>query len=197
MHKNTSETESFPLTIGRIDDGAARMRFGCRGKKDSVRDNGNSRSIFTKPLPSKQQWGDPSDRESVLAFGKYLKGKKRERERERVRDRCVRAEENDSGGADVLFRKHVSSILRVIQPCMWFIEVPSQFSMVQTTQRLSCSIMAKIHSWLDDCLRMLQACFRKKTCTKEEENLFGLEFQRRNRGTRARLSSAQTATKIW
>ena len=123
--------------------------------------------------------------------------RERERERERVRDRCVRAEENDSGGADVLFLKHVSSILRVIQPCMWFIEVPSQFSMVQTTQRLSCSIMAKIHSWLDDCLRMLQACFRKKTCTKEEENLFGLEFQRRNRGTRARLSSAQTATKIW
>ena len=31
-------------------------------------------------LPCQQQWGDPSDRESVLAFGKYLKGKK-ERER--------------------------------------------------------------------------------------------------------------------
>ena len=30
----------------------------------------------TNEAASKQQWGDPSDRESVLAFWKYLKGKR-------------------------------------------------------------------------------------------------------------------------
>ena len=54
--------------------------------EDSAADNGkilDARSIYTErggSPPCQQQWGDPSDRESVLAFGKYLKGKK-ERER--------------------------------------------------------------------------------------------------------------------
>ena len=45
----------------------------------------------------------------------------------------------------------------VIQPCMWFMEEPSQFSAGQTAQSLTCSIMGN----LLDCLRMLLSWFRK------------------------------------
>ena len=39
---------------------------------------------------------------------------------------------------------------------------PIQFSMRQTAHSLTCSIMKKPHTRLDDCLRMLQACLRKR-----------------------------------
>ena len=45
---------------------------------------------------------------------------------------------------------------------MWFMEEPSQFPVGETAQSLDCSIMEKPHSGLDDCLRVLQACFRKR-----------------------------------
>ena len=41
-------------------------------------------------------------------------------------------------------------------------EEPSQFSLAQTTQSLTCSIMERPHSGLDYCLKMLLACFRKR-----------------------------------
>ena len=56
------------------------MRF-----EDSAADNGKILTrlrsavrleIYLYGAASKQQWGDPSDRESVLAFWKYLKGKR-------------------------------------------------------------------------------------------------------------------------
>ena len=50
----------------------------------------------------------------------------------------------------------------VIQPCKWFMEEPSQFSIGETAQSHTCSITEKPHTWLDECLRMLQACFRKR-----------------------------------
>ena len=50
----------------------------------------------------------------------------------------------------------------VIQPCMWFMEEPSQFSGGQTAQSLTCSIMDEPHTGLEDCLRMLLSCFRKR-----------------------------------
>ena len=50
----------------------------------------------------------------------------------------------------------------VIQPCMWFIEEPSQFSAGQTAQTITYSIKEKPHMGLYDCLRMLQACFRQR-----------------------------------
>ena len=50
----------------------------------------------------------------------------------------------------------------VIQSCMWFMEEPSQFSVGQTAQTLSSSIMEKPHTGLDDSLWMLHACFRKR-----------------------------------
>ena len=49
----------------------------------------------------------------------------------------------------------------VVQPCIWFKEEPSQFSVSQTAQSPTCSIMEKPHTGLDECLRMLQACFRR------------------------------------
>ena len=55
----------------------------------------------------------------------------------------------------------------VIQPCMWFIEEPSQFSMGQTAQSLTCSIMEKPRTGLDDCLRVLQACLKKRMSDKD------------------------------
>ena len=61
--------------------------------------------------------------------------------------------------SDILFLKHSQT---VIQPCMWFMEEPSYFSVCQAAQTLNCSIMEKPHTGLDDCLRMLQAFFRKR-----------------------------------
>ena len=49
----------------------------------------------------------------------------------------------------------------VIQPFMCFLEESSQFSVGQTAQSLTCSIIEKPHTGLDDCLRV-QACFRKR-----------------------------------
>ena len=45
---------------------------------------------------------------------------------------------------------------------MWFMEAPGKFSVGQTAESLTCSILEKPHTGLDDCLRMLQACFRKR-----------------------------------
>ena len=41
-------------------------------------------------------------------------------------------------------------IQTVILPCKWFVEEPSQFSVGQTAQSLTCSIMEKPHTGLDD-----------------------------------------------
>ena len=48
------------------------------------------------------------------------------------------------------------------QPFMWFEEEPSQFSMGQTAQSLTCSIMEKQHTGLDECPRILLSCFRAR-----------------------------------
>ena len=45
---------------------------------------------------------------------------------------------------------------------MWFMKVPSQFSVGQTAQSLTCSIMEKPYTGLDECLNMLLSCFRKR-----------------------------------
>ena len=45
---------------------------------------------------------------------------------------------------------------------MWFKEKPSQFSMGQTAQSLTCSIMDKPHTGLDECPRSLLLCFRAR-----------------------------------
>ena len=50
----------------------------------------------------------------------------------------------------------------IIQPCMWFMEKPSQFSVGQTSQSLTCSIMEKPHTGLDSAAGMLKkidVCF--------------------------------------
>ena len=48
----------------------------------------------------------------------------------------------------------------MVQPCVWFKEEPSQFSMGQMAQSLTLAIMEKPHKWLDECLRILLSCFR-------------------------------------
>ena len=45
---------------------------------------------------------------------------------------------------------------------MWFMEEPSQFSEGQTAQSLTCSIMDKQHTGLDDCQRKLLPCFSER-----------------------------------
>ena len=44
--------------------------------------------------------------------------------------------------------------------CIWFKEEPSQFSMGQTAQSLTCYIMEKPRTGLDECPRILHSCFR-------------------------------------
>ena len=48
----------------------------------------------------------------------------------------------------------------VIQPGMWFMEEPSQFSVGQTAQSLTCSMIEKPHTGVYDSQRMLPSCFR-------------------------------------
>ena len=59
---------------------------------------------------------------------------------------------------------------------MWFMEEPSQFSVGQIAQSLTCSIMEKPHTGLDHYLRMLLSCFRKRTSERESDWLGGREF---------------------
>ena len=61
----------------------------------------------------------------------------------------------------ISYLKHESSLFRsFIQPCMWFKEEPSQFFMDLTAQSLTCSIMERPHTGLDECPRILLLCFR-------------------------------------
>ena len=46
---------------------------------------------------------------------------------------------------------------------MGFMEEPSQFSVGQNAQSLTCSIMEKPHTGLDECLGILLLCFRART----------------------------------
>ena len=48
----------------------------------------------------------------------------------------------------------------MVQNCGWFKEESSQFSMGQTAQTLTCSILGKPHTGLDECPRILLSCFR-------------------------------------
>ena len=50
----------------------------------------------------------------------------------------------------------------MVQPCIWFKEEPSQFSMGQTAQSLTCSIRDKLHTGLDECPRIILSCFRAR-----------------------------------
>ena len=57
---------------------------------------------------------------------------------------------------------------KVIQPCMWFVEEPSQFSVGQTAQSLTCSIMEKPHTGLDECFENPTLVLEsKKLCLKK------------------------------
>ena len=95
---------------------------------------------------------------SLLQGRKWFSGcMGRERERE------------GGGGADILALKHESRILgQWSNPEYWFKEVPSQFSIGQTAQSLTCSTMEKPHTGLDDCPRILLSCFRARNSGKEE-----------------------------
>ena len=63
---------------------------------------------------------------------------------------------------DILFSKAcLQHSQTVTQPCMWLMEELSQFSIGQTAQSLTCSIMEKPHRGLDDWMRVLQACFQE------------------------------------
>ena len=50
----------------------------------------------------------------------------------------------------------------MVQPCIWFKEEPNQFSVGQTAQSLTCSIIEKLHRGLDECPRILLSCFRAR-----------------------------------
>ena len=45
---------------------------------------------------------------------------------------------------------------------LWFTEEPSQFSVDQIAQSLTCSVMEKPHTGLDDSLNLLRSCFGKR-----------------------------------
>ena len=52
---------------------------------------------------------------------------------------------------------------------MGFKEEPSQFSLGQTAQSFTCSIMEKPHTGLDECLKILLFCFRGRTSGSRRE----------------------------
>ena len=51
--------------------------------------------------------------------------------------------------------------------CIWFKEEPSQFSMGQTAQSLTCFIMENHDTGLDKCLRILLSCFRARNSDRQ------------------------------
>ena len=60
---------------------------------------------------------------------------------------------------------------------MWFKEEPSQFSIGQTAQGLTCFIMEKPQTGLDECPRILLSCFRaKNSVCRRHENVKFLVF---------------------
>ena len=54
---------------------------------------------------------------------------------------------------------------------MWFMEEPSQFSVGQAAQNLTCSIMENPLTGLDDCLNMLLSCSSEEISGQETEEL--------------------------
>ena len=68
---------------------------------------------------------------------------------------------------DILYIKHSCSTVRQF---MWFMAEPIQFSVGQTAQSLTCSIMEKPHTGLDDCLRMLLTCLRKRMSVPKNDS---------------------------
>ena len=50
----------------------------------------------------------------------------------------------------------------MVHPCMWFKEEPSQFSIGETAQSLTCPIMENPHTGVDECPRILLSCFRSR-----------------------------------
>ena len=85
--------------------------------------------------------------------------------------------------ADILFLKHDSCILRQSSNPVWFMEEPSQFSVDQTAQSLTCFITERPHTGLFDCLRILLSCFRKRMSGLDRavvDCLLGLEPLRRD-----------------
>ena len=51
----------------------------------------------------------------------------------------------------------------MVQPCNWFKSEPRQFSLGQTAQSITGSLIEKPHTGLDDCLNILLSCFRAST----------------------------------
>ena len=54
---------------------------------------------------------------------------------------------------------------------MCFMEEASQFSVGKTAQSLNCSIMGKPHTGLEDCLKILQGCFRKRMSDQDKTDI--------------------------
>ena len=82
------------------------------------------------------------------------------------------------------------------QPCMCFMEEPSQFSVGQIAQSLTCSIMEKPHTGLDDCLRMLLSCFRKRM-SEWEKLLFSSARKKGGGHERTSVAFLQFERVIW
>ena len=75
-----------------------------------------------------------------------------------------------NSSSEVLALKQESRILgQWSNPCMWFKGESSQFSMGQTAQSLTCSIMEKPHTGLDECPKILLLCFRARTSVQRSQ----------------------------
>ena len=61
----------------------------------------------------------------------------------------------------------------VVQLCIWFKEEPSQFSVGQTAESLTGSIMEKPHTGLDECPRILLSCFRARNSEPNPDTVDG------------------------
>ena len=51
----------------------------------------------------------------------------------------------------------------MVQPCVWVKEEQTQFSMGQTAQSLTYSIMVKQHTRLDECPTIILLCFKARS----------------------------------
>ena len=104
--------------------------------------------------------------------------------------------------SDIIFLKNDSSILRQSSNlvCDSVMVEPSQFSVGKTAKSLTCFIMEKPHTGLDDCLNMLLASFRKRMSASGRASSAGTSSRRRRgrRSTRpTRLPRRRRSSRCW
>ena len=81
----------------------------------------------------------------------------------------------------------------MVQPCVWVKEESSQFFIGQIAQSITCSIMEKLHTGLDECHRTLLSCFKARNSATQSHFLLFVVAERCAKNC-AQLSSSSSSS---